>query len=423
MQNVVVDKPYRFIPPHRGRWWPRFIRRFNLPGLYLRRAEGIVSHEIRGLENFLESLRAGHGVMLAPNHSRTGDPLVMGWVARAARCDVYAMASWHLFHQGRFNAWAIRKMGGFSVNREGVDRQAINTAVDILSTAERPLILFPEGAVSRTNDRLTALLDGVAFIARTAAKRRARLTPAGKVLVHPVAIKYLFRGDLQETADRVLSEIEHRLTWRPHDELQLVPRIAKVGGALLSLKEIEFLGETQTGPLAERLDRLIDQLLHPLEREWVGGPRSGPVVPRVKAVRMKILPDMVQGQVDAAERERRWRQLSALYLAQQLYCYPPDYLTTRTSVDRLLETIGRFEEDLTDVPFNPGSLHAVIWIDEPLEVVPERDRSQAEDPLMTALARRLQEMLDQLALESPLYQNPPETAATNGDQQPRLIRS
>ena len=71
-------------------------------------------------------------------------------------------------------------MGAFSVNREGVDRQAINMAIEILETAERPLIVFPEGAVSRTNDRLHALLDGVAFIARAAAKRRAKHVEGGK---------------------------------------------------------------------------------------------------------------------------------------------------------------------------------------------------------------------------------------------------
>ena len=84
------------------------------------------------------------------------------------------MASWHLFQRGWFNSWAIRHMGAFSVNREGVDRQAINTAVDLLAEAKRPLIIFPEGATSRTADFLHALLDGVAFIARAAAKKHER---------------------------------------------------------------------------------------------------------------------------------------------------------------------------------------------------------------------------------------------------------
>jgi hypothetical protein len=34
----------------------------------------------------------------------------MGWLSRAVNRHVFAMASWHLFHQGRFIPWAIRKM-------------------------------------------------------------------------------------------------------------------------------------------------------------------------------------------------------------------------------------------------------------------------------------------------------------------------
>ncbi len=403
MQPIIVEKPYKFIPPHRGTWWSSFIQTFNLHGIYLRYRQGIVSYEIRGAERFLESLRAGHGIMLAPNHCRYSDPLLIGYLARSARCHFYAMASWHLFHESRFVAWAIHKMGGFSVYREGIDRQAINTAVQILETAERPLVIFPEGAVSRTNDRLLALLDGVAFIARSAAKRRARSVPGGKVVVHPVAIKYLFGGDIEAVADKVLTEIEHRLTWRPQRDLPLISRLGKVGRALLSLKEIEYFGETQPGDLAQRLESFINRLLHPLEQEWLGEPKEGAVVPRVKALRMRILPEMIRNEVNAQERARRWRQLADLYLAQQLYGYPPDYLVTRPTVDRILETLERFEEDLTDRARVHGSLRAIIEVGEAIAVSPERDRSSAVDPLMAQLERRLQSMLDRLALESPLY--------------------
>ena len=219
MQPILIEKPYRFIPPHRGDTWPTLVRDLNLPGRWLRRKEGVVSHEIRGADPSGASLRAGHGILLTPNHCRLADPMVMSWLAREVRCLVYAMASWHLFQQSRFMAWAIPRMGAFSVYREGVDRQAINLAIGILETAARPLVIFPEGAVSRTNDRLHALLDGVAFIARTAAKRRAKSVPGGQIVVHPVAIKYLFRGDFDATADPVLTEIEHRLSWQPQKHL------------------------------------------------------------------------------------------------------------------------------------------------------------------------------------------------------------
>ena len=149
------------------------IQRFRLIDRWLRKSHGVTSYECRGVEKLRESLAAGHGIMLTPNHCRPSDPIVMGFPAREAKTHVYAMASWHLYNQDRFTAFAIRKMGGFSVNREGVDRKSLNTAIDVLESAERPLIVFPEGVTTRLNDRLLDFLDGVAFIARTAARRRA----------------------------------------------------------------------------------------------------------------------------------------------------------------------------------------------------------------------------------------------------------
>ena len=402
MQPILFEKPYKFIPPHRGRWWPTLIRDLNLHGIWLRRAEGVESYELREGHYLVESIRAGHGILLTPNHCRLSDPLVMGWLAREVRCLVYAMASWHLFNQGWFMRWAIRKMGAFSVYREGVDRKAISMAIEVLETSQRPLIVFPEGAVSRTNDRLQALLDGVAFIARTAAKRRAKKRRGGKVLVHCVAIKYLFGGNFDATAAPVLTEIEQRLSWQPKHELPMDQRIARVGLALLSLKELEYFGTTHSGPLVERMQRLIDRLLTPLEEQWCGGASHGAVVPRVKSLRMKIMPDMVQGHIDEQERARRWRQLADIYLAQQISSYPPDYLD-HLSVDRLLETIERFEEDLTDKVRVHGKLKAIIEVGPPIEVKPQRDREADVDPLMRDIQAGLQGMLDRLAKESPIY--------------------
>ncbi|MCA9196211.1 MAG: 1-acyl-sn-glycerol-3-phosphate acyltransferase, partial [Planctomycetales bacterium] len=316
MQKIIIEKPYQFIPPHAGNWWPSFIQRFRLIDIYLKK-NGIVSYECRHQERLVASLEAGHGIMLTPNHCRPADPIAMGWLAREVKTHVFAMASWHLFHQDRFTAWAIRKMGGFSIYREGIDRKAIDTATEVLSEAQRPLILFPEGAVTRTNDRLSALLDGVSFIARTAAKKRAKRDD-GKIVIHPVAIKYLFQGDLEKALDPVLSEIEHRLSWRPRTDQPLLFRIQSIGLALLSLKELEYFGSPQQGKLTERLNGLINRLLHPIEQEWLNSPQEGSVVPRIKNLRMKILPEMVQGSLSSDERKRRWQQLADIYLSQQV---------------------------------------------------------------------------------------------------------
>ncbi|MDG2382941.1 MAG: 1-acyl-sn-glycerol-3-phosphate acyltransferase [Pirellulaceae bacterium] len=404
MQNIIIEKPYEFIPPHRGSGWPNFIQRFRLIDIYLRRSQGILSYEIRQGERLRASLNAGHGILLTPNHCRPADPIAMGWLARDVNTLVYGMASAHLFHQDRFTGWAIQKMGGFSVYREGMDRQAINTSVEILAKAERPLIIFPEGAVTRTNDKLSALLDGVAFIARSGAKKRKKIDPDGKVVIHPVAIKYLFKGDLEQVLGPVLAEIENRLSWRTRIAAPLFHRIQSVGFALLTLKELEYFGSPQVGTLTERLNGLINRLLHPLEMEWFNAEQEGPVIPRIKALRMKILPDLKQGDLSEDERIRRWNQLSDIYLSQQISSYPPDYLTAQPSVDRLLETVERYEEDLTDAVRVHSDLHAVLEVGEAIEVDTQRDRKAEVDPIMVNIEESLQEMLDRLATESRPYE-------------------
>jgi len=307
------------------------------------------------------------------------------------------MASWHLFMESRFTRWLYRRIGAFSVYREGVDREALKAAIAIVVDGRRPLVMFAEGVVSRTNDRINPLQEGLAFIARSAAKARAKATPPAKVVIHPVFLRYFFDGDLAAAVTPVLEEIEQRLSWRPQGQLPVYERVCKLGQALLTLKEIEYLGEAQHGSLAERLARLIEHLLVPLEKEWLNGYRDPSVIERAKRIRTAIVPDMINGDLSEDEMARRWRQIADSYLAQQLYCYPADYLAENSPPERLLETVERFQEDLSDVPPVHRPLRVVIHVAPAIEVSPTRDRGAAEDPVMRKVQESLRDLLQQSA--------------------------
>jgi 1-acyl-sn-glycerol-3-phosphate acyltransferase len=341
--------------------------------------------------------------LLTPNHPRLADPMVMMFVARETPCNFYTMASWHLFNQGWLTRLAIRLMGAFSVNREGMDRQAIDQAIEILQNAERPLIIFPEGATSRTNDQLMALMEGPSFIARNAAKRRAKQDPDKKVVVHPVGIKYVFSGDIERTCNEVLSRLEQKLTWRPQTDMPLIDRIVKFGNGMLTLKEIEYGITDHHGTLRQRQTRMVNRLLHPLEKEWLGGHQEQGIAIRIKNLRVKIFPELSRNELESSERRRRWRQLEDTYLAQQIDCYPEDYITDCPSVDRILETIEKFEDDLTDRCTIHGHLKAIIDIDQPIEVLSTRTRGESTDPLMDQIRERLETKLKELQSESAMY--------------------
>ena len=199
----------------------------------------------------------------------------------------------------------------------------------------------------------------------------------------------------------VLRDIEQRLSWHAHEHLSVEERIAKIGGALLALKEIEHFGAAQTGRFQDRLDHLIDRLLVPLEAEWLKGRREKEIVQRVKLLRIAMVPDMAAGTLTDSELQRRWRQLADIYLAQQLAFYPPGYLSANPTPERLLETVERFEEDLTDVARIHTPIRAVLEVGEAIEVSPERTRSPDGDPLMTAIREQLEKMLAASSVRSP----------------------
>lgn len=394
MQNIVLDKPYKFVPPCHSNLWPKFLHLF-LRG-YLERSHGVRSVELLGIERLKKSLDAGHGIMLTPNHSRPCDPMVLAHICKAVGRSFYIMASRHLFMQSHLQTFLLRRTGVFSVYREGMDREALKCAVQILVDARKPLVLFPEGVISRTNDRLNHLMDGTVFIARNAAKQRAVKNPASKVVIHPIAIRYFFEGDIVKSLIPILENIERRLSWKPQADKSLIDRIYKVGDALLTLKEIEYFDKPQAGDLKQRLTALIDHLLVPLEQEWLNGKRENNVVARVKNLRTAILPEMISGEITEAERRRRWQQLADIYLAQQLFFYPPEYFKPEATPEKLLETVERFEEDLTDQVAIHGPFHAVIEVGEAIEVSPVRERGVETDPVMLKIRADLEKMMAEL---------------------------
>ncbi|MBI5770932.1 MAG: 1-acyl-sn-glycerol-3-phosphate acyltransferase [Verrucomicrobia bacterium] len=391
MQNVVIAKPYRFVAPHRGKLWWRLFRPI-LP-FYLRKTAGIVQVECRQVERLRASLDAGHGIMLVPNHCRPPDPMVLGILSDQLAQPLYVIASWHLFMQNAFQSFLLPRLGVFSIYREGTDREALKCAMQVTAAADRPLVIFPEGVISRHNDKLNNLMEGTALMARGAAKERARLNPPGKVVVHPVAIRYFFDGDVRAAVEPVLRDVERRLTWQPQHDLSLEARIEKIGKALLAMKEIEYFGAAQEGALGDRLQKLIDRLLVPLEAEWLKGRREKDIVQRVKLLRIAIVPDMAAGALEEAELQRRWRQLADIYLAQQIAFYPVGYWGENPTPERLLETVEKFEEDLTDAARVHAPMRAVVDVGEAIEVSPERARGADGDPLMGAIREQLEAML------------------------------
>lgn len=401
MQKIVLEEPYEFVPPVESDWWCWLVRLY-LPR-YLRKVFAIGSCQTRHAERLRRSIEEGKGVILAPNHCRLSDPMVLGLLSKEVGSELFAMASWHLFKESAFQRFLIRRMGAFSVYREGPDRQSVSQAIDILVGGRRPLIIFPEGAVSRHNDLMMDLMEGPAFIARQAAKRRRKEGQPG-VVIHPVAIRYAFGGDARAAVEPDLRRFEASFSWQPQNHLPLIERIAKSAGAMLALKELEYTGASRTGDPHDRAERLIVDVIHKLEEKWGTRGKEKGLVSRTKAIRTAILPDLIARRVTPAERESRWRDLAACYYLQQIAHYPPGYLSEAPGgvgplPERVVETVERMHEDFEDRIAYKGPMHCTMVVGEAIEVGPKRERAPGGDPAMAQTKASLQSMLDGLVAE------------------------
>ncbi len=396
---MILDRPYEFVPPIPNRLWPWLIQRFRIVDRYLKKKEGVESYECRNIERFRASLSRGDGILLAPNHCRYADPLVMGWPARLADTPVFAMASWHLFNEGWLDAFAIRRMGAFSIFREGTDRKALDTAIEILAEAKRPLIVFPEGTTNRTNDVLKPLLDGVTFMARTAARRRAK--EGGQIVVHPIAIKYLCKGDYEPWAKEQLSNMELHLGWCVSQDSSILRRTTRLAEALMGLREVEYFGQSRSGELPPRRDALIAHILGETESCLGIHPPTPDIRSRVRTIRTKVASVWFSERLNEDEQTRLRSQVAAADLAQELLSYPDCYLEPNEATDtRIVETIQRMQEMLYGKANTKIPLHAVIEIDEAILVPAEKAPRGVEDPLLAQLRDRLNAMLGELSKEA-----------------------
>ena len=340
MNRQPFAKPPRWWSPKLGRWWVHWWHPWRKRLQHHKHR--LLSVEVRGLQLLREAVARGQGVLLTPNHSSHADPFVLYTAADELGCPFYVMIAWQNFvRDGWLRSLALRQHGGFSVDREGTDLQAVRQAVEILESRPNPLCIFPEGDVYHLNDRVTPFREGPAAIALMAARKAAR-----PIVCIPCAIKYRYVEDPTPDLLRVMENLERAILWRPRPDLPLPKRIYHLAEGALALKEIEFLGHTCSGSLPQRIADLMDFILNFLEVRH-GVKAVGATVPeRVKAVRQQIITRLAELPADDPVRRQGEEDLEDVFLVVQLFSYPGDYVAQQPTLERLAETLDKFEEDM-----------------------------------------------------------------------------
>ncbi len=124
------------------------------------------------------------GVILAPTHRSRWDPILLGYVAgrRVTGRDLRYMV---LLNQTTgLQGWFIRRLGGFSINREHPGTASLRYSIELLQHQE-VLVLFPEGHIF-PDDQVHPLQSGVARIALKALSHSCDL----ELNIVPVSIRY-----------------------------------------------------------------------------------------------------------------------------------------------------------------------------------------------------------------------------------------
>jgi 1-acyl-sn-glycerol-3-phosphate acyltransferase len=148
------------------------------PDVRLTRAYGAVRVVVRATNRlFFRVSVEGPGrvpdtgpVIIAPVHRSFIDFWVVSEVSRRKLHYMTKDSLW----RNRVLARVIPVLGGFPVNREGADREALRRAQRVLDAGEA-LVMFPEGT-RRDGPVVTDLHEGVAFLA---ARTGATIVPVG----------------------------------------------------------------------------------------------------------------------------------------------------------------------------------------------------------------------------------------------------
>lgn len=364
----------------------------------LARHQKITHIAAEGLEHVRAAVERGAGVLLTPNHSFHYDSYVMIEMGHRIGRPLHFLTAWQVFAMSKpFERRVLQWHGCYSINREANDLQAFKASIEILRESPFPLIIFPEGDIYHCNDRVTPFREGAAAIALSAAKKGPR-----EIVAVPCALKCFYVQDPTPELAKLMTRLEDSLHWRPRTELSLEERIYKFADGLLALKEIEYLGDPQRGNVVDRARALADVILKQLEGKY-GLAAKGIIPERVKECRRAIIKALEVDGKTPAELAALSGDMNEVFLVIQLFSYPADYIRERPTIERIAETLDKFEEDVlrADFPGIRGERHAIVKFGEPIPVAAERDNRHAVSDLTDKLETRVQALLDEINAARP----------------------
>lgn len=364
----------------------------------VRRLQQIRGHRVtditvEGLEHVSDSIAAGHGVLITPNHAGHADCYLLLDALLKLKTDSYFMTAWQVFALANpIIQQAYRQHGCFSIDRERSDLAAYREAVRVLSKTSCPLVVFPEGDVYHLAEKVLPPRDGTFTIAMNAVRKSGR-----PVACTPCALKYTYIEDPTAELLTVMADIERKLEIGNGDSLSLADRAERLIESTICWRESQYLERPGRGSLEQRLERLQNAVLargeHLLDLD-----RDRRSLPE----RVKLLRQTVIGQTkeDSAKNQglNSAELLEDAFIAIQLYSYVPGYVAERPTIERIAETVDKLEEDVLGLPTANirGKRHGTIRFAPPTVVETAGNRAEAQQ-----LGKQLRDRMQELVYSQP----------------------
>ena len=128
-------------------------------------------------------------------------------------------------------------------------------------------------------------------------------------------------------------------------------------------------------------------------------PAKGGILPeRVKEVRRAVIKAIEQDGAAPDVKEKLAADLDDLFFVIQLFSYAGDYVAERPTIERMAETLDKFEEDVlrADLPGIRGTRRAVVRFGEPVPVPKEREARGSVEKWTDEVEGRVQKLLDEI---------------------------
>jgi 1-acyl-sn-glycerol-3-phosphate acyltransferase len=387
-----ADIPYKYFPPKPNRlvaWLgEQGNKRFHLPGpMHLMESVQVENYQA------LKDINRQHGarLLLLPNHSTHSDPQIMVEACRQVGLWSFFMAAYDVFARDSKVAWMMQRMGAFSVNRDGSDRQSLKDAIETVIDGRYGLTVFPEGNVYLMNDRVTPFLDGPAYIAM---KAQQEMKEPGRIFAVPVSIKVTHVTDARHTVEQMLLDMAQKLGVEFDDEA-IVAKVHKVGVAMVQ-RNLKMRGFLPPNPDYSDLPGLLRQsaelILTRLE-EKIGIEPKKPddLMDRFRGVRREI------HKVRADPEREIDHAVAAIWadeaiVAFRILSYAGNYLSVKPTLDRVGETVEKLQEDLYGKGVPPYARRtAYVRFGDPIDVSEQLAAAAKPRLAMAALTDQFEE--------------------------------